>query len=400
MSFLDKHGQALVDFKADTQMRFNDEMIVQSEYELELQRRGEKLISKKIYELQRVSTKLESQKNDISKVILSAKESGQPIDHDLYEQENMLAVKISLLDRAIEIKRQYQKEPTHEVERNILDHGLIYATSPNEKTLEKLRTKDGIIELSKKGFRRLYYRNENGALLTPQDMKVFVGLFKLWADKGRNAHFSFKFSELAEVIYSEKTGGEYAIMEKALNNLAQTSIIMEEYFNPKTGKRTRTVTHNPISTADIDSEMMQADITFSNYMHESLAAGNVVFISMALYNDLASPTSKSLYLTISNRMKDQEYGMDIDTLIEHIGLHSSTRPKAVQTIKESMQELKDFGFLSDFDFIYKGGWNTAKKVIFTPSEWARKVGFGHQLSLAAMEVQATIDEIGIEAERS
>lgn len=398
LSFLDKHANALAAFREDTQLRFNNDFIVETEYNMELQKRSELLIGKKIYELKRISLKLQSEKNEIVKQIILSKALKQEIAPELLEQERIHDIKISLLEKAIEMKQQYQRQPTHEVERNILDHGLLYASTPNEKTLQKLRTKDGIIELHKKGFRRLYYRNENGVLLTPYDMKVFVGLFRLWGDKGKHASFSFTFGELADAIYAEKTGGEYGLMEKSLVNLAHTSIIMEEYFNPKTGKRTKTIIHNPISTAVIDSEMQTADITFSNYLHESLEAGNVVFISMALYNDLASPTSKSLYLTISNRMKDEEYSMDMDALIEHIGLHSSTRAKSVQTIKESLQELKDFGFLSDFDFIYKNG-NVAKKVIFTPSEWARGIGYGRDLSLAALDIHATLNDTEvIEAE--
>ena len=225
--------------------------------------------------------------------------------------------------------------------------------------------------------------------MTPYDMKVFIGLFRLWGINGKNIKFAFSFSELADVIYAEKSGGEYATIEKSLNNLAATSMIMEEYFSPKTGKRTRTVTHNPISNAIVDAEKQSAAIMFNQYLHESLEAGYVVHISMALYNDLASPTSKSLYLTISNRLQDQEYSMDIDTLIAHIGLHSNTRSKAVVTIKESLQELKEYGFLNDFDFIYRNG-NIAKKVIFTPSEWAKSVGFGRDLSLAPLEMQRTL----------
>lgn len=389
LSFLDKHAPALVAFKDETQLRFNNEFIVQSEYDLELQRRAEALIGKKIYELRRVSLNLLAAKTEIKTKIISAKALNQEVDSDWLEDEKVFENKINLLEKAISLKQQYQKQPTHEVERNIIDHGLLYASTPNEKTLEKIRTKDGIIELHKKGFRRLFYRNENGSLLTPYDMKVFIGLFRLWGINGKNIKFAFSFSELADVIYAEKSGGEYATIEKSLNNLAATSMIMEEYFSPKTGKRTRTVTHNPISNAIVDAEKQSAAIMFNQYLHESLEAGYVVHISMALYNDLASPTSKSLYLTISNRLQDQEYSMDIDTLIAHIGLHSNTRSKAVVTIKESLQELKEYGFLNDFDFIYRNG-NIAKKVIFTPSEWAKSVGFGRDLSLAPLEMQRTL----------
>ncbi|MFE5324721.1 hypothetical protein ACFQ88_39390 [Paenibacillus sp. NPDC056579] len=385
LNFIDKHAPTLLQFKKNVQMRFNNDFFVESEFETELQMRSEMLIGKKIYELKRTAIKLESEKNEISKQMLFSRARGEQVDPELQELEELLDTKIRLLEKAIELKQQYQRQPTYEVDRNFLDHPLFSATTPNEKTLNELRTKDGIIEIRKEGFRRLFYRNENGNLLTTYDLKVFVGLFKLWGDKGRNATFEFTFNELANVLYAEKSGGEYGLFEKSLNNLAQTSIIMEEYFNPKTGKRTRTVTHNPISTAIVDGQEYYAKIEFSNYLHDSLEAGNVVVISMALFNDLASPTSKNLYLTITNRIKDEEFSMDLDTLIQHIGLHGNTRYKCVQTIKESFQELKDFGFLSDFEVIKRG--NLDKRVVFTPSNWAKEV-YGQNLSLAALEVSA------------
>ena len=151
LSFLDKHAPALVAFKDETQLRFNNEFIVQSEYDLELQRRAEALIGKKIYELRRVSLNLLAAKTEIKTKIISAKALNQEVDSDWLEDEKVFENKINLLEKAISLKQQYQKQPTHEVERNIIDHGLLYASTPNEKTLEKIRTKDGIIELHKKG---------------------------------------------------------------------------------------------------------------------------------------------------------------------------------------------------------------------------------------------------------
>jgi hypothetical protein len=126
-------------------------------------------------------------------------------------------------------------------------------------------------------------------------------------------------------------------------------------------------------------------VKFSDTIQNSLLTGNAIWISITLFNDLLASASKSLYVHLTNMIKEQEFHLDIDDLIAHIGLHGVERNRSVQTIKESMQELKDFGFLENYDVLHRG--TKAIKFMYTPSEWVTQAVNGNML----------VDNIGIAA---
>lgn len=267
------------------------------------------------------------------------KNQGADLDEEQQDEWDVLNLQYKILAKAIEVKQEYQKQFTHPIERNFIGHGVFSSTTPNQETLKKIRTSEGIVEQVRDGFRKLYYRNENGNLLTTYDTKVFIGLLKLWETRGKNREIIFEFKELLHEIESDLSGGEYTTVAKSLENLARTSIIMEEYLDPSTGKKTRTRIHHPIQNADIiyTKGRAEATIEFNNYLHDSLLAGNYVLINMGLFNDLATPTSKNLYLYIVNELSREDNRVEIDPLIEHLGLHASTRTKAINMIKDAFR---------------------------------------------------------------
>ncbi|MFC5651014.1 RepB family plasmid replication initiator protein [Paenibacillus solisilvae] len=337
------------------------------------------MINKRINELIRISAKLTEQKNAVQVKILRAMEEHKAPDPDYEQERDFLEIQISIVDRSIEKKREYQRTFTHQVDRNLIEHPFISSTQPNEKTLEKMRDK-GIIKMEKTGFRKLYYQNENGYLLVPYDSRVLIGLFKLWEVKGKSAQFTFEFRELLHTIYADINGGEYTQIHKSLQNLATTSIIMEEYLDPESGKRTRTRIHNPITDADIDRVNNKATIAFNSYLHKSLIVGNVVKISMALFNDLASPISKTLYLLLANKIKDNETILDYSKLVNHLDLHSYESYKANNLVKSSLEELKSFDFIKNFTIIKEG--RSYSKILFEPSDWVRDIDVEEHASLS------------------
>lgn len=274
------------------------------------------------------------------------------------EQEEKVELQLEILKKSIQLKKVYQSTYSHPVERNIIEHGLFDSTLPTNTTLERLRTPEGIIERHKDGFRRLFYRNDNGFFLTVFDSRVLIGLMKLWQDKGEGKLFEFQFKELLHAIELELNGGNYVMIAKSLDNLARTQIVMEEYLDPKTKKRTKTKIHNPIQNAVIDERNCTAKIQFNDLLHESLKQGNYVNISITLFNDLANDTSKNLYMFIVNYIQTMQHEgeivLDIDPLIEHIGVNASTRTKKVNLIKDALEELKGYEILQAGEVVKVG----------------------------------------------
>jgi hypothetical protein len=353
------------------ELSFFDNYVTENELDKDIEEITTKLKNCSMRDLSKVKEKINDNRLLLMNEIMNSQNQGIEIDESLFQTKDTLDLQHRIVTKTIEVKQEYQKQFTHPVERNIVQHGFFSSTTPNEDTLKRLRTKDGIIEQVRNGFRRLYYRNENGNLLTTYDTKVFIGLLKLWETKGMNRTISFEFKEILREIESDLTGGEYETIQKSLENLARTSIIMEEYLDPKTGKKTRTRIHHPIQNADIIYErgkgIAKATLEFNNYLHDSLLAGNYVLINMGLFNDLATPTSKNLYLYIVNELATDQQKIAIDPLIEHLGLHGSTRTKSVNLLKEAFAELKDFDVIKHWDVEKEG--RVYKNFIFTPSDW-------------------------------
>jgi predicted transcriptional regulator len=322
-------------------------------------------------DLIKVKDKMGEELIRVIKELMDQQTKGE-VDQELLEAQNRIEIATKLLLKTIENKREYQQHFTHPVERNIIEHGVFSSTTPTEKTLAKMRTKEGSLEQTRNGFRKLYYKNENGSLLTTYDTKVFIGILKLWEIKGRNSIVSFKFTDLLKEIESDITGGDYKALEKSLYNLATTSIIMEEFKDPHSKKRVKTKIHNPIINAEINHEYgtAEAKMELNPYIHQSLLAGNYIKINMGLFNDLARPISKNLYIFIVNKVPDDERIIPIDPLIEHLGVQGSTRTKCVNAIEDAFQELKDFNVIKDFKLIKKGRFYT--EFSFVPSDWLNK----------------------------
>lgn len=369
MNLLRNNGQLVLDAKERLERCYNSPSMIESKVSVFIDEISKKLINYSTRDLRLAQQELVQRLSSILKENLKNIGINNHEPEKIHEQ-NIIEYQLKIIEATIHNKQQYQKQFTHPVERNLIDHGLFSTTVPNQKTLKQMRTPEGIIQYEKQGCRKLYYRNDNGNLLTPYDAKVLIGIFKLWMHKGKNRLFSFKFKELLKELHSEPSGGEYELVAKSLENIAQTSIIMEEYFNPKSGKRTKTSIFNLIQNAEIDHINNKATVELNNYLHESLAGGNYIKINMSLFNDLATPTSKNLYLNIINKLPEDIRYVEIDTLIKHLDLHSSTRTKALTLIKQAFEELKIFNVIDSFEIERRG--RKAVKIFFTPTEWLDK----------------------------
>ncbi|MCM3403000.1 MULTISPECIES: RepB family plasmid replication initiator protein [Cytobacillus] len=297
--------------------------------------------------------------NELLDIVKEKYSSNGNITVEMQRKEEEIELQVDILKKAIELKKDYQKKYAHPVERNIIEHGLFESSLPTNSTMARLRTPEGIIERHKNGFRRLYYRNDNGNYLSVFDSRALIGMMKIWKDKGENKVFEFDFKELLNAIEVELDGANYRMIANSLDNLARTQIIMEEYLDPRTQKRTKTKIHHPIPNAEIDRINNRAKVEFNSILQDSLKAGNYINISMSLFNDLANDTSKNLYMFIINYIQTKrdvegERVLDIEPLIEQLGIHASTKTKKVNLIKDALEELKSYEILKTGEVVKVG----------------------------------------------
>lgn len=360
---------ALLELKKSLLDRYSSYEEVEQQIDFEINNIAEKIRYTNMREINKVDSSLNQ---ELVKVVKENYSSNGQASEEQKHLEQELEMKIKIIKRVIDIKKSYQKKFAHPVERNIIEHGLFDSSSPTNDTLKRMRTSEGIIERYKNGFRRLYYRNDNGNFLTSFDSRVLIGIMKIWQDKGKNKVFEFDFKDLLNAIELDLNGGNYGTIAKSVDNLARTQIIMEEYLDPKNKKRTRTKIHHPIQNADIDTVNYRVHIHLNDLLHNSLEAGNYVNISMALFNDLANDTSKNLYMFIVNYIPSQSKGeqlLEIEPLIEHLGINSSTKTKKINLIKDALEELKSYDILKSWD-VKKVG-RSYKFVQFEESAWLR-----------------------------
>lgn len=113
---------------------------------------------------------------------------------------------IKAIELAIQMKREYRKQynsHSHILEKNLIKGGLFLSGTPHG--MNKLTGGD-ILELERRGFRPMIYKNDNGALLNTYDTRVLIGLFKLWLNQGKNKQIKFEFKDLAEAMITKPSG--------------------------------------------------------------------------------------------------------------------------------------------------------------------------------------------------
>lgn len=135
---LEKYAPKLIDLKKQLKSVSSDEKMIMGQLDEEINGYSSSLINKKIYELKRISGKIVETRNDISQKILMNLENHSTPNEELFEQQEYLEMQILILEKAIQRKQEQNRQFSHSVERNFIDHPFISSTTPNESTL-KLR---------------------------------------------------------------------------------------------------------------------------------------------------------------------------------------------------------------------------------------------------------------------
>lgn len=292
---------------------------------------------------------------------------------------------LTLIDYSIKILRLAQEKrtesyKTHDVKvsKNVIDHGAVLFVSGSSSRTKKSSTSnknEGIVlEKSDNGRKILTYENSSGRLVTLFDTRVFLGLHKIWEQRGKQKKVTFTLHELCETVNIGTTGKDYANVREALTVLYETSVVMRNYYIKNKNQRIETSQFRLIQggqkielKSGENVYAVEQTIVFSDYLQLSLLEGYVSFISLALLEDLQSATAQAIYLKLCGESLNDagRYEFNVDQLAEIIGL-SSNNPKSRnrQLIKTALTELETIKILKSFYFPPR-----TDKIIMYPSDW-------------------------------
>lgn len=344
-----------------------------------LERIAKGLMTRNLHELKPILEKYKNQENEILKRFLTLQSAGLKISESELAEQTRCDLLIKTIEMAIQLKREYQKQyNAHILEKNFIQGGVFLSGTPHASTRSRLTGGD-ILELERRGFRPIIYRNDNGALLNSYDTKVLVGLFKLWLNQGKKKQIQFEFKDLAEAMCTNPSGGEYRLIHESLRNIAATWIEYKEYFDPKRSKfYSATVQHRPIESLvwiartkeEEGGKERAAIVSFHDVLHKSLLEGNYVFINLMIYNELPTSYARLIYLNILDELENNVTSFELDSLIDHIILKDMTtfnRGRAIRTIEMSFRHLMDADVITEYNLRKTGRKFT--HIDFVPSDW-------------------------------
>ncbi|MCM3716587.1 RepB family plasmid replication initiator protein [Alkalihalobacillus oceani] len=343
---------------------------IEAEYEIHISAEArDDLLERYIKPLRRQKT------HNLQRALLSIKEKSFNYIESNNDYYKLLLFQQEILEESIASRRIHGKKMP--VERAYAESPIFTASSPSSKAIIELKNEDGEIVEKRVGYRTIEYKSKHG-YLTTGDFRIFGGLQRMWELKGGSKKFSFSYNELCDVIDYSPEGGNYRTIEKSILKLSSTSITFEEFLDAELTNRDRIKVQNIIQSADIGKR--NAEITFSDRLHEGLQQGNVVRLNLSIFHDLSSVTAKLLYSLLSSLLEKQKI-LDLDMLINQLGIQNNSRKDVIKTIREALDDLVQSGVIYDYQLLRKG--RSFKEVELLPSE---------QL-LEALEEGITVSEI-------
>jgi hypothetical protein len=213
-------------------------------------------------------------------------------------------------------------------------------------------------------------------LPTSSDDEVLLGLLKLTADDGvqsRKVHFTRY--ELLRVLRWTTEGRSYTRLQNALDRLSGVRIKATNAFYDNETKLHSTRNFGIIDAYEINDgrDTRPSFFTWSEVLFKSFQVGFIKKLDLDFYLDLQSAVSKRLYRYLDKHFwYRSRIQVNLFTLAhEKVGVSrnyvyaSSLR----QQLEPALEELKEKGILSDFEFIGKG---KTTEVIMTAAHAPRK----------------------------
>ena len=243
-----------------------------------------------------------------------------------------------------------------------------------------------------------YVKGKNGELLnrkwiitgadkfglpTSSDDEVLLGLLKLTADDGlQNRTVHFTRYELLKILRWTTEGRSYSRLQNALDRLSGVRIKATNAFYDNETKLHSTRNFGIIDAYEINDgrDTRPSFFSWSEVLFKSFQVGFIKKLDLEFYLDLQSAVSKRLYRYLDKHFWYRSR-MQVNLFVlahEKIGISrnyvyaSSLR----QQLEPALEELRDKGMLSDFEFVGKGkstevvlvAAHAPKKTIGTNSE--------------------------------
>lgn len=198
-------------------------------------------------------------------------------------------------------------------------------------------------------------------LPTSSDDEVLLGLLKLTADDGvQSPKVHFTRYELLRVLRWTTEGRSYSRLQNALDRLSGVRIKATNAFYDNETKLHSTRNFGIIDAYEINDgrDTRPSFFTWSEVLFKSFQVGFIKKLDLDFYLDLQSAVSKRLYRYLDKHFwYRSRIQLNLFTLAhEKIGVSrnyvyaSSLR----QQLEPALEELKDKGILSDFEFSGKG----------------------------------------------
>jgi hypothetical protein len=213
-------------------------------------------------------------------------------------------------------------------------------------------------------------------LPTSSDDEVLLGLLKLTADDGvRQRKVYFTRYELLKILRWTTEGRSYTRLQNALDRLSGVRIKATNAFYDNESKLHSTRNFGIIDEYEINDgrDTRPSFFTWSEVLFTSFQVGFIKKLDLDFYLDLESAVSKRLYRYLDKHFwYRSRIQMNLFTLAhEKIGISrnyvyaSSLR----QQIEPALDELKQRGLLSDYEFVGKG---KSTEIVLTASQPPRK----------------------------
>jgi len=198
-------------------------------------------------------------------------------------------------------------------------------------------------------------------LPTSSDDEVLLGLLKLTADDGlRNRKVHFTRYELLKILRWTTEGRSYTRLQNALDRLSGVRIKATNAFYDNETKLHSTRNFGIIDAYEINDgrDTRPSFFAWSDVLFKSFQVGFIKKLDLEFYLDLQSAVSKRLYRYLDKHFwYRSRMQVNLFTLAhEKIGISrnyvyaSSLR----QQLEPALEELKEKGMLSDYEFVGKG----------------------------------------------
>jgi hypothetical protein len=214
-------------------------------------------------------------------------------------------------------------------------------------------------------------------LPTSSDDEVLLGLLKLTADDGlRSPKVHFTRYELLRILRWTTEGRSYVRLQNALDRLSGVRIKATNAFYDNESKLHSTRNFGILDAYEINDgrDTRPSFFTWSEVLFKSFQVGFIKKLDLEFYLDLQSAVSKRLYRYLDKHFWYRSR-MQVNLFVlahEKIGISrnyvyaSSLR----QQLEPALEELRDKGLLSEFEFVGKG---KGTEVILVAAHAPRKV---------------------------